>query len=188
MHQMSAKYMGGFATSAGPECICSWAVPIPVTSPTILEEIARRDGEIPLPVNDINSRTVIGQADYGDVWGKDVDLEVEFDPQQCRGCRRCMVERACPMKAVHYDQEARVAIRDGSLCFHCGLCVTECPNSAFRCRLGSVRMKTASGDVREVPVVLRQSDRLRALRLAKELKRRILEGSFRMAEPVGRIG
>ncbi len=187
MHQMSAEYMGGFATSAGPECICSLAVPIPVISPTILEEIARRDREIALPVNDINTRTAIGQADYGDVW-EDADLEVEFDPQQCRSCRRCQVERACPMRAVRYDQGAHVASRDEALCFHCGLCVSECPNSAFRCRLGAVRMKTASGNVREVPVVLRQSDRLRALKLSGELKNRILDGSFRMAPPVERIG
>ena len=187
MHHMTAEYMGGFITGLGPECICSLAVPIPVTSSTILEEIARRDREIALPVNDINTRTVIGQANYGDVW-EDVDLEVEFDPQRCRGCRRCLVERACPMRAVRYDQEARVAIRDGLLCFHCGLCVTECPNGAFRCRLGALRMKTSSGSVRSVPVVLRQSDRLRAGKLSGELKNRILDGSFRMAPPIERIG
>lgn len=187
MHHMTAEYMGGFITGLGPECICSLAVPIPVTSPTILEEIARRDREIALPVNDINTRTVIGQANYGDVW-EDVDLEVEFDPQRCRGCKKCLVERACPMRAVRYDQEARVAIRDGLLCFHCGLCVTECPNGAFRCRLGALRMKTSSGSVRSVPVVLRQSDRLRAGKLSGELKNRILDGSFRMAPPIERIG
>ncbi|MBC7121378.1 MAG: methanogenesis marker 16 metalloprotein [Candidatus Methanosuratus sp.] len=187
MHKMSAEYMGGFVTGMGPECICSLAVPIPLVSPTILEEIARRDREIPLPVNDINTRKVIGQADYGSVW-EDVDLEVEFDPQQCRGCRRCLVEMACPMRAVRYDQGARAASRDGSLCFHCGLCVTECPNSAFRCHLGALRMRTAKGDLREVPVVLRQSDKLRALKLSEELKERILDGSFRMALPVERIG
>ena len=187
MHHMTAEYMGGFVTGLGPECICSLAVPVPVISSTILEEIARRDREIALPVNDINTRTVIGQANYGDVW-EDVDLEVEFDPQRCRGCKKCLVERACPMRAVRYDQEARVAIRDGSLCFHCGLCVTECPNGAFRCRLGALRMKTSSGSVRSVPVVLRQSDRLRAVKLSGELKRRILEGSFRMAPPIERIG
>ena len=187
MHHMTAEYMGGFITGLGPECICSLAVPIPVTSSTILEEIARRDREIALPVNDINTRTVIGQANYGDVW-EDVDLEVEFDPQRCRGCKKCLVERACPMRAVRYDQEVRVAVRDQSLCFHCGLCVTECPNGAFRCRLGALRMKTSSGSLRSVPVVLRQSDRLRAVKLSEELKRRILDRSFRMAPPIERIG
>ncbi len=43
MHKMVPELMGGFVTSAGPECICSWAVAIPVISKTILEEIARPD-------------------------------------------------------------------------------------------------------------------------------------------------
>ena len=84
MHKMVAEQMGGFVTSAGPECICSWALPIPVISKTILAEIARPDADIALPVNDINTRAVIGQADYGDVW-TDVDLEVEFEPERCSG-------------------------------------------------------------------------------------------------------
>ena len=186
MHQMSAEYMGGFATSAGPECICSWAVPIPVTSPTILEEIARLDRDIALPVNDINTRTTIGEASYGDVW-QGVDLEVEFDPQLCQGCKQCRVMKACPMKAVSFDLGEAHAHRDESLCFHCGLCVSECPNGAFHCHMGAIRLKTALGKIKTIPVVLRQSDKLRALKLAKELKRRILDGSFRMAEPIESI-
>ena len=156
---------------------------IPVISDTILAEIARLDRDIALPVNDINTRTVIGQANYGDVW-QGVDLRVEFDPERCLGCTRCHVEMACPMKAVHFEHESSRALRDGSMCFHCGLCVSECPNGAFRCRMGAIRMESASGKIRTVPVVLRQSDKLRALRLADELKRRILDGSFRMAQPV----
>jgi len=88
------------------------------------------------------------------------------------------------MKAVRFDDRGTSAHRDGSLCFHCGLCVSECPNGAFRGNLGAIRMESASGKIRTVPVVLRQSDKLRALRLADELKRRILDGSFRMAQPV----
>jgi putative methanogenesis marker 16 metalloprotein len=186
MHQMSAEYMGGFATSAGPECICSWAVPIPVTSDTILSEIARLDRSIALPVNDINTRKVIGQANYGDVW-QGVDLAVEFDPERCQGCKQCRVEKACPMKAVRFDSQGASAIRDELLCFHCGLCVSECPNGAFQCRMGAIRLKTVSGKIRSIPVVLRQSDKLRALVLAEDLKRRILDGSFRMSLPVESI-
>lgn len=80
--------------------------------------------------------------------------------------------------------------RDEALCFHCGLCATLCPSGAFRCRLGAIRLKSGEGGacgVKTVPVVLRQSDRLRALMLAEELKSRIVDGSFRMAQPVERI-
>ncbi|MCX6672957.1 MAG: methanogenesis marker 16 metalloprotein [Methanothrix sp.] len=185
MHQMAAEQMGGFVTSAGPECICSWAVPIPVISKTILAEMARPDRDIAMPVNDVNSRTVIGQADYGDVW-TDADLLVEFDPDNCTGCTPCPVVEACPMGAVR-SEECQVS-RSEALCFHCGLCATVCPSAVFSCRLGAIRLKTAAGSVKSIPVVLRQSDRLRAIKLTEELKRRIINGSFRMAEPVERIG
>ncbi len=183
MHKMTPELMGGFVTSAGPECICSWALPIPIVSKTILAEIARPDRDIAMPVNDVCSRTAIGQADYGDVW-TDVDLDVEFEPQRCTGCSPCKVEEACPMRAV--KSEGGRVCRDEALCFHCGLCVTVCPSAVFSCRMGAIRLKSAGG-LNSIPVVLRQSDRLRAERLAEELKRRIMDGSFQMAEPVERI-
>ena len=184
MHQMIPEWMGGFITSAGPECICSWAVAIPVVSQSILAELARPDRDIPLPVNDVSSRTTIGISDYGDVW-TDVDLDVDFKPESCVSCASCSVEEACPMQSVSH--EAGLIVRDESLCFHCGLCVSLCPGGVFRSRLGAVNLKMPSGIVRRIPVTLRQSDRLRAVRLAGDLKRRILEGSFKMSEPVGRI-
>jgi putative methanogenesis marker 16 metalloprotein len=205
MHKMQAEYMGGFATAAGPECVCSWAVAIPLVSERILEEVARPDGQIDLPVNDVTSRQTIGRSDYGDVWDG-ADLDVEFDRDCCRCCRPCLVEAACPMRAVvggvgRESREGREsgegrdgairAVRDESLCFHCGLCVSVCPNSAFSARLGEIKMQSISdggvagqGQTRAIPVALRQSDRRRALLLAEDLKRRILDGSFRMVPPV----
>lgn len=183
MHKMDPQLMGGFATSAGPECICSWAVPIPVVSKTILEEIARPDQGIAMPVSDVCSRMAIGEANYGDVW-TDVDLGVEFEPQKCMGCKACKVEEACPMRAVK-SERGRVC-RDEALCFHCGMCVTVCPSAVFSCRLGAIRLKGAGG-LRSVPVVLRQSDRLRAQGMAEELKGRIMDGSFKITKPVERI-
>jgi putative methanogenesis marker 16 metalloprotein len=178
MHLMDPEYMGGFLTSAGPECICSWAVPIPVTTNTILSEIARLDRDICLPIMDVVTRTPLGMADYGDVWDG-VDLAVEFDSENCKGCARCKVEQTCPMKAVSFHTQAE---RDESICFHCGLCVSECPSGAFKCNLGQIKACDKA-----VPVVLRQSDRLRALKLAEELKRQVLEGTFKITQPVERI-
>jgi len=185
MHEMVPELMGGFVTSAGPECICSWAVAIPVISKTILAEIARPDRDIALPVNDVCSRTVIGQADYGDIW-TDVDLGVEFELENCSGCNPCLVEEACPMRAV--KSEGSKICRDEALCFHCGLCASVCPSAVFSCCLGAIRLKRDGAAVRSIPVVLRQSDRLRAIRMAEDLKSRIINGSFHMAEPVERIG
>ena len=61
------------------------------------------------------------------------------------------------------------------------------PLAAFSCRMGAIRLKTPAGSVKSIPVVLRQSDRLRAIKLAEDLKRRIMDGSFKMTEPVERI-
>ena len=184
MHKMDPELMGGFVTSAGPECICSWAMAIPVISQKILAEIARPDEDIPMPVSDVSSRSAIGTADYGDVW-TDVDLAVELEPERCISCSSCRAEEACPMQAISH-KSGRVE-RDEWLCFHCGLCVSLCPGGAFRARLGAIELKRPSGDFKRVPVTLRQSDRLRAVRLAGDLKKRILDGSFKIAEPIGRI-
>jgi len=184
MHQMNPELMGGFVTSAGPECICSWAIAIPVVSRSILTEMARPDRDIPLPVSDVSRRNAIGIADYGDVWD-DVDLEVVFEEGRCITCHSCRVEEVCPMQA--FNPSSGGDARDESLCFHCGLCVSLCPGGAFRSRLGAVELKRPSGDLSRIPVVMRQSDRLRAIRLAEDLKRSILDGSFRISQPVGRI-
>jgi Fe-S-cluster-containing hydrogenase component 2 len=110
---------------------------------------------------------------------------VEFDSGKCRGCVRCSVETACPMSAVHFDGVA--ANIDEDRCFHCGLCTTACPSGAFRCNLGSIRLQSSEICADAIPVVLRQSDKLRALKLADALKNRILGGSFEMTMMVESI-
>ena len=179
MHGMEPEYMGGFATSAGPECVTSWAVPVPVTSDRILNSLAPADRSIPLPVMDVIGRKEIGRANYGDVW-EGVDLAVRFDPDGCERCTQCIAEAICPTGAIGFvDWKPTL---DRRRCFNCGLCSSACIGEVFRAHLGSLRFAG-----REVPIVVRQSDRLRAERLAGELKRRILDGSFKMTEMAERI-
>jgi Fe-S-cluster-containing hydrogenase component 2 len=72
--------------------------------------------------------------------------------------------------------------RDKGKCFNCGLCVSQCTGGAFRGNLGSVNLAG-----RKIPIQLRQSDKARAIQLAKKLKMQILDGSFRITEMVERI-
>lgn len=179
MHQMDPEYMGGFVTSAGPECIGSWAVPIPVLNESILGAVLQQDSDIPLTIMDVNVRQKIGKTNYGDVWDS-VDLEVKFDPESCRGCTMCTAEPACPMRAISIEDGQ--VLRDKERCFNCGLCVSQCSGGAFQARLGAIRL----GE-RSIPIQLRQSDRARAIELAGRLKEEILNGSFGLTEMVERI-
>lgn len=176
MHQMMPEFMGGFVTSAGPECITSWAVPVPLLSGHVLNAVVLPEESIPMPVMDVSTRSALWVADYAQVW-RDVDLAVHVRSGSCRECTNCIAEISCPMGAI--KRPVRI---DRGLCFNCGLCSVLCPD-VFRARLGSIR----SPEGIEVPVTLRQSDRLRAVRLAEILKKRILDGSFRISACVERL-
>lgn len=179
MHLMRPDYMGGFCTPAGPECVTALAVAVPVISDSILQAASTLDRELPLPVMDVNSRTQIGEADYGQAWSE-ADLAVRFRPQSCQHCSSCQAEVACPTAAISFEN-GRPRL-DRNTCFNCGLCSTVCAGEVFRARLGNIQVQHTL-----VPIVLRQSDRLRALRLARLLKRYVLDGSFVISKPVSRI-
>jgi len=178
MKRMQSEYMGGFVTSAGPECAISWAVPIPVIDNSIREAIFRFDRNIPLPIVDIKDRMPIGLADYGQVWD-DIDLVVRVDTKACSNCKECDAEKKCPTEAIHFT-EGKPSI-DRKKCFNCGFCTTLCEKKVFKGRMGRVCF-SAFGSNWNIPVVCRQSDRLRALKIARELKKQILDGSFKMTE------
>ncbi len=167
-------------TSAGPECIGSWAVPVPVLNESILENIKKLDRDISLPIMDVNIRQTICKTSYEDVWGG-ADLEIEFDASKCINCKSCTAEPVCPMRAITFEK-GRIK-RDKERCFNCGLCTSQCIGGAFKGNLGAINFEGKS-----VPVLVRQSDRARAIRLAEALKLQILEGSFRITQMVEGIG
>jgi putative methanogenesis marker 16 metalloprotein len=179
MKGMDPKYMGGFVTSSGAECIGSWAVPIPILNEKILENIKTLNKDIPLPIMDVNLRETIEKTTYGDVWDT-TDLEINMDLTKCEGCKKCNVELACPMRAVTFENG--LVRRNDNLCFNCGLCTTECPNGVFKANLGTINF-----GCNRIPIVLRQSDKARALELARHLKTRIIEGEFKITQMVERI-
>lgn len=180
MHNMDSQYMGGFLTANGPECVVSWGVPIPVLSQSILDAVTVMDREIALPVMDVSKREQIAETTYGDVWD-DADLEVKFDPQVCKICDNCRPEAICPTHAITFEMGKPEL--DRKKCFNCGLCSSKCEGEVFTAHLGALRFND-----REVPIVLRQSDRLRALGLAEDLKNRIIDGTFEITEMTGQFG
>lgn len=88
---------------------------------------------------DLNDVGIIGQR------------VVKVDYDKCRGCKKCAVEEACPIKAASLSGD-RIAI-DKSECNNCGRCVKKCPFGAFEeytngCRIyigGRWGKKTARG-------------------------------------------
>jgi putative methanogenesis marker 16 metalloprotein len=164
---MDPQFCGGFVTSAGPECISSIATAVPVLDEAVLESLKVRDHEIPLPVMDIGKRREIGRSSYERVW-QGTARKVTFDASACLHCDPCLVRDLCPVSAIRRDGTI-----DQERCFVCGTCVHTCAGQAYQAVFGSVLLGT-----REVPIVLRQSDRARAERLCGLLRDRIMDGSF----------
>ncbi|AKB77871.1 Ferredoxin oxidoreductase [Methanosarcina horonobensis HB-1 = JCM 15518] len=183
LHDMVPEYMGGFITSAGPEIINTWAVPIPVLNKGMLENIFKLDSQIPLKLVDISGRIPLCEITYGDVWNN-ADLNVKYEPENCINCEVCCVAEACPMGAISKGENG--AEHKPELCFNCGLCISRCRGEAFSANLGTVSCGVG-GCLRDVKVTLRQSDRARAVKAAQELKEQILTGKFRLTEQVEKI-
>lgn len=51
------------------------------------------------------------------------------DTDKCRGCKKCAIELACPMKAASL-KDGKINI-DPAICNHCGRCNKKCPFKAF---------------------------------------------------------
>ena len=172
---MKPEYMGSFKTSYGPEPICSIAVPIPILSEEIFNNIIKSDKEVPLTILNLVGREKLGEITYGDVW--DNNFLVRFEANKCKKCDECSIETLCPTSAFTLKSGI-----DRTRCFNCGMCAIECPDNAFIADLKSIIFEG-----KEVPIVLRQSDRFGAIKLARELKTMILEGKFILEKPTGKL-
>jgi len=173
---MNPRYLGGFNTSAGPDVFCSWAVPIPILTSSVLESASRTDDQIPLPIVDVNGRKPLGYARYSDVW-QGTYGRIRFAPDECLNCEECQVEENCPAGAFKRDTGI-----DRNECVRCGACVSSCAHGALSGDLGAVDLNG-----RQIPITLRQSDRSDADKLTRELKKKIEQGEFLLSTPVQRI-
>ncbi len=66
---------------------------------------------------DLNDLGVVGQ------------LIPEFDEDMCNGCKKCQIEKQCPMKAAKVE-DGMLEI-DKEICNNCGRCVGNCPFDAI---------------------------------------------------------
>lgn len=182
MKGMDPTLMGGFQTAEGPECIASYAVPIPILDDSILEQVTTMDDRISLSVVDVRDRSRLAETNYGEAWGHDEVIAVEMD--KCIKCSECRAKLACPTEAIVSDGEGPV--RDPSRCFNCGACLITCRQGCFKASMGAIHLDI-NGTVRTVPIVGRGSNREGALRSMDDLKKRVLDGEFPLTKKVADI-
>ncbi|MFX1356656.1 MAG: methanogenesis marker 16 metalloprotein [Promethearchaeota archaeon] len=178
MLNMQPRFMGAFKTSYGLEPICSIAVPIPILNEKIFNNIIKSDKDVKLTILSLVGREKVGEITYGDVW--DNNFLLKFDPEACKNCEQCKVIDFCPTNAF-IVKKGLVSAIDRARCFNCGTCIKLCPD-AFKLNLKSVKFEG-----KDVPIVLRQSDRYGAIILAEELKSQILKGEFPIRKPTGKL-
>lgn len=169
MPEMDSNFCGGFHTSAGPECLTSIGTAIPLTDDMAIAAVMIRDAEIPLPVMDISDRQQVSCSTYDRVWTGTTQA-VRYDPTMCLQCDPCMVKGHCPVDAIRSSGDI-----DHVRCFRCGTCVHLCRSSTYQGNFGVLNLP--GGDV---PIALRQSDRIRAELLCKRVKMMIHEGKFQV--------
>ena len=171
--QMDSYYFGGFKTGQGGEIFNTVAIPIPVLNEEIYNNLLICDSDVTLPVADIKGRHLpLAETNYYELWGT-YDLRPQYDRAKCSVCDSCEVENVCPTNAFSNQR------LDLSRCFGCGMCANFCSNDAFDMNTGSVDLKINEKDV-NIPIICRQSDRLRANKLSLKLKKMIKSGEFKL--------
>ena len=169
--KMDPYYLGGFKTSQGGEVYDTVAVPIPVLNREIYENLLVRDDEISLPVADIRGRHLpLANTDYDKMWAGH-DLRPQYNREKCSSCDSCTVEEICPTNAFKSQR------LNPAYCFGCAMCANYCRHDAFDMNAGSVDL-TINGEDVTVPIILRQSDRLRGNKLSLKLKQMIEKREF----------
>ena len=171
--KMDPYYMGGFKTGQGGEVYDTVAIPIPVLTQEIYNNLLVTDDMVKIPVSDIKGRHLpLDETDYGKLWAKN-DLRPKYSNEKCSNCDSCIVEEICPTNAFN-NQRLNLAY-----CFGCGMCANYCRHDAFDMNTGSVDLNINGNDV-NVPIICRQSDRLRANKLSLKLKKMIEDKEFKL--------
>lgn len=171
--KMDPYYIGGFKTGQGGEIYDTVAIPIPVLTEEIYSNLLITDDMIDLPVADIKGRHLpLDNTNYAEMWDGH-DLRPKYSEDKCSQCHECTAQKVCPTNAF---KDKRLDITH---CFGCGMCASYCENDAFIMNTGSVDLTINNENV-NIPIICRQSDRLRANKLSLKLKQLIENGEFEL--------
>ena len=170
---MDSYYLGGFKTGQGGEVYDTVAIPIPVLNEEIYNNLLITDDMIDLPVADIKGRHLpLDNTDYDKMWTGH-DLRPQYDRNKCSSCVSCLIEEICPTNAF---KDKRLNL---TYCFGCGMCANYCRHDAFKMNTGNVDLNINDKNV-NIPIICRQSDRLRGNKLSLKLKKMIENKEFRL--------
>ena len=173
LNKMNPYYLGGFKTGQGGEVYDTVAVPIPVLTEEIYNNLLITDDMIDLPVADIKGRHLpLDNTDYDKMWAGH-DLRPKYDLDKCSECSECIVEEVCPTNAF------KAGKFNIAYCFGCGMCANFCKHDAFRMNTGDVDLEINGKSV-NIPIICRQSDRLRGNKLSLKLKQMIENREFKL--------
>jgi len=171
--KMDPYYIGGFKTGQGGEIYDTVAIPIPVLNEEIYNNLLVTDDMVDIPVADIKGRHLpLDETNYAELWAE-YDLRPQYDRAKCKNCDRCIVEEICPTNAFKNER------LNLAYCYGCGMCANYCKNDAFDMNTGSVDLNINGKDV-TIPIICRQSDRLRGNKLSLKLKKMIESKEFEL--------
>ena len=171
--QMDPYYIGGYKTGQGAEVYDTVAIPIPVINEEVYNNLLITDEDVKIPVAEIKGRHLpLGKTDYQKLWN-DYDLRPQYNRSKCLACDECDIENICPTNAFRNQH------LNSNLCFGCGICAHYCPHDAFEMNTGDVDLEIKGENV-NVPIICRQSDRLRGNKLSLKLKKLIESNDFKL--------
>lgn len=177
LKEMNPHYVGGFKTGMGAEVFDSVAVPIPVLDEDTLENLKVLNKDIHLSLANIQGRHLpLAMIDYS-MWDN-ADSRPTVNNDLCFKCIPCLPELYCPVNAFHNSQDGLIELNLDD-CFGCGYCQTVCPRGVPYINTNKVTFEI-EGKTRNIEVSCRQSDKLRALEIATQLKNEIIDGSFKL--------
>ena len=130
---------------------------------------------------DLNDLGIVGQ------------MIPQFDEDMCNGCKKCKIEKVCPMQAAKVEDG--VLEIDQEICNNCGRCVGNCPfdaieegNPGFKIYIGGRWGKKVAHGIPLSKVFTSEEEMLDTVEAAILLYREQGQTGERFADTIARIG